>query len=216
MVYELGYTFYPGRRPSEPGFSRLDIVLSAIPSEQHFDPRFVRLSVSSRLFGIETLRIRYGWKSSNHYQVLAGQIHIEDKIGKTVEVFTYGGDLDVDASDLKSTHLKITSPAPIMGDFREHSAARIIAEESEILLAERRSAWEGKEEEYEERLANTDPRLLYYTCLISLQERIKRIHMGNPDEIQHVLGVIEEELQQNEAAMRSGGGVALVDIEEVL
>ena len=43
---DLGYVFSPGRRPSEPGFSCLDLVLRDTPTEEHFDPMYLRLLIA--------------------------------------------------------------------------------------------------------------------------------------------------------------------------
>jgi hypothetical protein len=195
MAQELGYTFSPGRRASELGFSSLKIVICIKPSHLHFDPKSVSLNVYSQASGTNSLTIQHGGGPESQYQVVAGPIHIEDKIGKVVAAVCFGGVLMIDASDPECTICTLSSPAPILGNFSEHSVARILAEETQILLAERQSAWEGKEDEYERRLGAIEPLALYYACLASLQEHLKKIHMLNEEESNRALAVIKAELQ---------------------
>jgi hypothetical protein len=214
MTQELGYTFSPGRRTSEPGFSSLKIVICIKPSELHFDPKSVSLDVFSQANGVNRLTIHQGGAPGSQYQVMAGPVHIEDKIGKVVTAFCFGGDLTIDASDPECTICTLSSPAPILGNFSEHSVARILAEETQILLAERRSAWEGKEDEYERRLGSIEPLSLYFACLVSLQERLKKTHLVNDEEQSRVMAVIKAELQQRATArqMEEGRAERLEDI----
>ena len=60
MVKQLGYTFSPKRRPSEPGYSRLDILITPKPSGLHFDPKSVTLTIYSEKRGLDLLAIHYG------------------------------------------------------------------------------------------------------------------------------------------------------------
>jgi len=210
MSQELGYMFFPGRRTSEPGFSSLKIVICKKPSGLHFDPKSVRLNVYSQATGVNSLTIHHGAGSVGQYRVVAGLVHIEDKIGKTVDAVCFGGNLTIDTNDPECTICTLSSPAPILGDYSEHSVACILAEETEILLAERRSAWDGKEDEYERRLGAVEPLMLYFACLVSLQEHIKKIHMLNEEESYRLLSVIRAELQQS--AMTPGELESLEDI----
>lgn len=202
MINELGYTYSPRRRASEPGFSSLRIVICIKPSELHFDPKSISLIVYSMASGINSLTIHHGGGPLSQYQVVAGPVHIEDKIGKAVDAVCFGGDLTIDTSDPECTICTLSSPAPILGNYSEYSVACILAEETEILLAERRSAWEDKEDEYERRLGAVEPLRLYYACLVSLQEHFKKIHLLKDEEQYHVLSVIKAELQQR--AMPAG------------
>ena len=217
MVKELGYNFYPARRPSEPGYSRLDILINPKPSELHFDPKSVTLTVYSEQRGLEILTIRYGWMLGARFKTAAGQVYIEDKKGKEVEAFTYGGELTIDSSDMAATRLTLISPAPILGNYSEDSVAAVIAEETQILLAERRSAWEGREDDYERQLGTIEPMALYYACLAALQDRMKPIHMGNDEGKYQVLGKIREEIRQSTRDSGLGAdGMALMRIEDIL
>jgi hypothetical protein len=215
MAQELGYTFSPGRRASEPGFASLKIVICIKPSELHFDPKSVSLNVYTQASGINSLTIRHGGGPASQYQVVAGPVHIEDKICKVVSAVCFGGDLTIDVSDPECTICTLVSPAPILGNFSEHSVARILAEETQILLAERRSAWEGKENEFEQRLGALEPLAVYYACLVSLQEHLKKIQMLNEVESHRVLAVIKAELHhraETAGQMEDGSAERLEDI----
>ncbi len=217
MVKELGYIFYPGRRPSEPGYSRLDILITAKPSGLHFDPKFVTLTVYSLHRGLELLKIHYGWRHGDQFRVAAGQIHIEDKTGKEIEAFTFGGDLSIDSNDPQVTRCTLVSEAPILGNYAEDSAACVISEETQILLAERHAAWEGREDEFEMRMGSAEPLALYYACLAALQDRLKHIHMGDDAGKYQVIGRINEEMHYfTRAAGQRTGEAAILRIEDLL
>lgn len=217
MVRELGYTFYPKRRPSEPGYSRLDILITPKPSELHFDPKSVTLTIYSERRGLDLLTIHYGWKLGDQFKVAAGQVHIEDKKGKEAEAFTYGGDLTINSSDPTATRCSLISAAPILGNYAEDFVVGVICEETQILLAERRAAWEGREDDFERRLGSADPLALYYACLASLQDRLKHIHMGDDFGKYQVIARINEEIRHYaSAAGLQGGKAALMSIDDIL
>jgi hypothetical protein len=171
---DWGYTFYPRTYPHSPGHPRLDITIPKTPTGRHFDPVTVHLLVRARpriaSSGVETIRIHHPWPYESHFQACAGRIIIEDRYDKKVEAFTFGGSLNI-LNQERDTKCVMESPAPILELISTSSIATVLAEESEILLAERRAERLPDIEAYEQKLANVSPFDLYTTCLETLRKK---------------------------------------------
>ena len=142
---ELGYLFWPKPYSHSPGHPRLDINVSESPSNMHFDPEEVHLSVvscSRRDYSrpIESLTIHHPWPHESECQVAAGTVIISDRKGKKVEAFTFGGILHI-YPNKTFTECCIESDAPILELIEYNPIVMTLVEEVEIILAKRRAAW---------------------------------------------------------------------------
>jgi hypothetical protein len=185
---DLGYVFSPGQRPSELGFSRLDLVLRDTPTEEHFDPVYLRL-LTAREGSANMDVIEHPWMGEKVLRVCAGPLDLVDRQNKRVELFAFGGDLSIETKD-QLTAAVFSSPAPILLLRAHESAASLLAQEAEILLAERCAFLESKPGEYDHRLALVAPLVLYRSILCAIQARLERLpHTGNElwMHFQHVL-----------------------------
>lgn len=172
--YDLGYTFYPPRYSRAPGHPRLDVVIREMPTELHFDPERVELPVVARDGSLEILTVVHPWTGVKTQRASAGRILIMDRLGKAARAFSFGGDIDIHSID-QQTICVIQSVAPILSLTIERSIEVILADEVEILLAQRRAAWANQEDQYEQKLAAVDPVTLYHACLNSLRARFKSL-----------------------------------------
>ncbi len=182
---ELGYHFYPKRYAHSPGHPRLDVVLSAKPSEEHYDPERLRVRVTSIHEGVEYITLHHPWHSkTTRYRMCAGRVTLWDRRGKEVAAFTFGGDLSIKPDEPGESHTTctLTSSAPIILLTGELTTPRMLAEEAEILLARRRAAWEPNKKGYEQRLASADPLALYTACLETLSETLPTSQEEQEDE----------------------------------
>lgn len=166
---QLGYSFYPPEAPYDFGHAQLKVVIRPEPTGEHYDPESLTCHVAGRS-GLEPLHVHHPWTLEQTYRVCAGHVTLDDRKGKQVVAFTFGGQLHIDAGPQR-TICRLTSPVPIL----HHSASeapleRRLSEEVEILLAERRAAWRD-EERFERRLAAADPEQLYWACLTALCEK---------------------------------------------
>lgn len=183
---QLGYNFFPPAAPHTVGHSQLKVVIRPAPTEAHYDPESLTCSVAGRFGGVEPLRVHHPWLLDTAYRVCAGHVTLDDRKGKRVTAFTFGGELHIEAADQR-TVCRLTSPAPILHHPRlEDSLERRLGEEVEILFAERRAAWLGAEEQFERRLAQADPLALYYACLTALGEKFD-CDVEREDDIDHAL-----------------------------
>lgn len=186
---ELGYIYYPDTDTISPGYPRLDVILRAMPSGQHFDPDSVRAPVvTPHARGIELLKINHPWYAGDQRRRLcAGKVIISDHKGKLVEAFTFGGELVIKAA-AEQTVCILTSPTPIlpleqtMVDMLPVDSATLLATEAEILLAHRRAYWLHQPAELEDRLAKLDPLMLYCACIAALEVKFSHPAMNDSDE----------------------------------
>jgi hypothetical protein len=201
MSMELGYVLYPRRRPTEPGYPRLDVVLRAIPSEEHFDPTQVLLTVVDPIQGVISLTLEHPCPRADTYRICAGPVDLIDRKGKHLDLFSFGGALQIEP-EAEHTLLVFTSPAPILLT-TESPLDRLLVEESEILLAERQAAREVTPGLYDQHLQEAPPLELYHAMLAAIQERYRHLPPSENDLIlkfKHILrmelAATEEELSE--------------------
>lgn len=194
---DLGYRFWPKRYPQSAGHPRLDINISSAPSEMHFDPKVVQLSIFTSIdrihsHRIEHLKIFHPWPYRSSYHVAPGMLIISDRKDKKVEAFTFGGTLQIDSSD-KYTKCMIQSKAPIIEINIASTTVMKMVEEVEIILAKRRIIWVQDVEEFEARLEKIPSLVLYSACLVELQTTIGHSHTRETSEIQDFNKLIVDE-----------------------
>lgn len=196
---DLGYVFLPSRRHSEPGFSRLDIVLRAKPTEHHFDPHTVRVIVAQE-HGPGYWMIQHPWSGNQSLRICAGQLDLIDRFDKRVEVFTFGGELEIDGSE-DYTSVIITSPAPILVFHTKESAASLLAEEAEILIAERVAEDETEPGRFDIRLVSVEPMSLYRSILSAIQARVLDLPRNTGEIWLHFYAILKEETRYLEESL---------------
>ncbi|BCX03381.1 MAG: hypothetical protein KatS3mg053_1319 [Candidatus Roseilinea sp.] len=184
---ELGYYLYPAARAGDPGYPRLDVNIFAAPTHRHYDTRVLHLPVAH--FGsVRQMDIRHPWHVA-HYRVCAGRITLRDFVDKPVVFFSFGGNAAVEVRPDR-THCTITSDAPILHLIEEEDAATLLGEEFEALLARRRGAWAGRQDQYESRLVKVEPVALYLACLNALRHALDE-HAHSADDgrtaVRHIL-----------------------------
>lgn len=171
---ELGYSFLPAAKPHDIGYAQLNVVIRPAPTGRHYDPEAVVCAVAVASSGVMMLRVHHPWILDTTYRVCAGHVRLEDRKGKQVTAFMFGGELHVD-SDAHHTLCRFTSPAPILEHSRERDTLEVLlGEEVEVLLAERRAAARNNDDDFERRLAAADPLSLYWACLAALRNKIDR------------------------------------------
>ncbi len=177
---KLGYCFYPKQDSHDPGYPGLDIFLRAAPTGQHFDPERVELTIAAvtlQRTGTERLTVHHGWHGMDHYTVYPSRVILYDRDCKKVEAFTFGGKVHI-APEAKLTTVSLVSPAPILNLVQKypHSIPLRLTSEVEALLAQRRAEWAQRDSNrFKLLLAETNPRTLYRSCLLSLYEKFMHL-----------------------------------------
>jgi len=187
---ELGYTLYPPRRPHEPGYPRLDVILRLTPTGQHFDPLKVHLDVATANQDVTCLAVEHPWSDKDDYTVCAGIVDLIDHKGKHLYAFTFGGALHIQNEE-EHTLLVLTSPAPILLP-AESPLDQLLVDEVKIVLAERQAIRGVEPGLFEKLLIAASPLELYHAISVAVLERYHRLHSSDDDlvlKLEHTLRV---------------------------
>jgi hypothetical protein len=173
---DLGYIFYPG--PSQFGEERFAVVLRPKPTNKHFDPEKVHLKVNTSL-GVQVLDIRYPWRQTSKTQLCLGHIRVFDRYQKFIDVFSFGGWVEITAVTTSSSQAAtdkttciISSPAPLLELTAGNSTAILLANEIDIQLAQLRARLNPRfPAEFDGKLAVIEPLDFYVSCLSALRKK---------------------------------------------
>lgn len=172
-LHTTGYRFAPSRYSPPLGYSRLEVIISARPSQRYFDVKALRLPTFDGRYFHQTQVTRHELSSAENLQVCLGPLSLEPYTGEALRAFSFGGVLQirVEEGDLVC---ELTSTAPI---FKLRSDPEItgslIAEELLDLLAEKQARLAGHEDELYSRLARIDPYQAFLASMVSLQKRLE-------------------------------------------
>lgn len=174
---QLGYCFHPPADPHDLGHPRLDVVIHAAPTGEHFDPESFICLVAAGDRSI-SLDVRHPWTQELTYRVCAGDVIIEDRDHERLKAFTFGGTLTINANSQRVVSC-LTSPAPLLEYSPQPTVLeQLLIDEANILFAERRATQD--EDAFAQRLAAADPVLLYRACLNALSAKFE--HFPAQDE----------------------------------
>lgn len=194
-----GYRFQPRLDPRSPGHQRLDVFLRAQPTQEHFDPERLWLTLtetgrSADMGPAGLVEMSHPWPGPASLRWTVGPIDLIDRRGKKVEAFGFGGSLHVESA-AEMTHVVLESEAPILELLDEGSFPYLLAEEVEIVLAELRGQARSGLAELETELGRADPLALYLACLSAIRARLSRIDRKGPPPYRRMLNAIDGELQ---------------------
>lgn len=169
---EIGYLFhFPKLGQTEHPF-QLDVFISSMPTEKHFDVYRLRLTVQNPHGRIENYSIVHPWHYSKEAAVCAGVVLLEDRNGKREEAFIFGGSLMIEVKELQ-TVCTLTSPSPILEISRAAPLDKLFIDEVQLLLAEYRVRFKAPLQ-FEEKLFDTDPFDLYIACLFRIADKFEQ------------------------------------------
>lgn len=163
---EIGYLFHYPTFDQPTGHFQLDVYVSSIPTEKHFDVQFATFSVKTSNDCIRSLTVTQPWNFEKNAEVCAGPIVLEDRKGKKVEAFSFGGRLNIESKELQ-TVCTLVSDAPILDISIASPMNKLFIEEVEIILAKSRADY-PEHLEFEKKLCAADPFILYMACLNEL------------------------------------------------
>jgi hypothetical protein len=191
---EYGYYFHSREHSDSPGHPQLDVLLRSVPTGKHFDPEKLSITVAPKHRGTEFLKVHHPWPGQEQYRACAGRVILQDRKGKKVEAFTFGGDLRIESEEML-TACVLTSPAPILERTGTSSIPELLAEETEIIFAERRADWEPDHSTFKDRISAVDPFTLYCVCLESLKEKFVRYPPIEDELIQQFVHFLDTEIK---------------------
>jgi hypothetical protein len=171
---KVGYLYhYPQADKPKDNF-RLDIFISSIPTEQHFDVLRAFVFAKTPTGRIERLKITHPWNYETTSNFCAGVVIVEDRNLKKKEFFTFGGKLEIVEQKLQ-TICTLESSAPILDISGATPLHKLFVDELEIILAEYKASYLNRRE-YEKLLCKTDPCKLYQACLKELSKKFEHLH----------------------------------------
>ncbi len=207
---KLGFLYhYPSLDHPTDKF-RLDIFISSVPTEKHFDVLHVILNIESQYGGLERFKITHPWEYQSPYRVCPGTVIMEDRKGKKVEAFCFGGNLVINKKD-SFTECFLSSPAPIL-EFDETNPMKVLLiEKVEILLAEYRAGYTN-DQDFEKDLCSTAPLDLYTACLTSLTSDLRSKAQKNDQDLQFLNYLHKEDYRLGMAGLIDSPAPGLDDI----
>lgn len=166
---KIGYlVHYPDTKHPTDKF-RMDIYLSSQPTEKHFDVLKVSIPVLSPQDS--NLKVLHPWEFEREFKACAGVVVLEDRKGKKVEALTFGGQLSIESRE-HQTICTLVSSAPILLASETAPLQSLFVEEVEILLAEQRAKGSPRTD-YQHKICQADPLLLYQACLNELNAKLE-------------------------------------------
>jgi len=172
VLPEIGYLYhYPNLDQPNDKF-RLDIFISSVPTEKHFDVQQVYIFIKTPAGTMEKTTVKHPWTYKKTANIYAGVVILEDRNKNKKEAFTFGGDLKIE-SQASQTICFLTSSAPILEINGTTPMHRFFVEELEILFAKRRAMYPNHSA-YEKLLIEADPLKLYLASLKTLIQKFEK------------------------------------------
>lgn len=177
---KIGYVYYYPKMDEPTEKFRLDIFISSIPTEQHFDVRRVHVFVKTQKGEKDRLIISHPWAFEKEADICAGVLIMEDRKGNKEEAFTFGGKLKIVEQE-QQTICTLTSSAPILEISGASPIHNLFIEELEIVLAKRQATFRNNLE-FEKLLCEAEPFELYQACLRELTEEFEKFPNKNREQ----------------------------------
>ena len=196
---KIGYVYlYPKMNEPMDKF-RLDIFISATPTEKHFDVLRARFQIKNLKGDIEHLTVRHPWTFEKAYDVCPGLIVMEDRKGKKEEAFTFGGKLTINIHEMY-TECNLLSSAPILEISAAAPVRRYFIDELEIVLAKSR-AQHPDSHEFEAGLCDADSLDLYRSCLKELVSKYEHFPKKDEDQLELLAYLHSQEYRLSAAGL---------------
>jgi hypothetical protein len=196
---KIGYLYHYPKLDHPTEKFRLDIFVSSVPTEQHFDVLRAHFFVKTAHESIARLTVTHPWNYEKSARVCAGVVIMEDRKGKKEEAFTFGGQLKIEGKE-QQTVCNLVSPATILEISRATSKYGLFIDELEIILAEQQARYRDRQE-YEKQLCGADPFRLYLACLRELIQKLESFQHKDENYQQLLIFLHSEEHRLEEAGL---------------
>ena len=165
---ELGYFLSHSEGTDPPSSYSLRIVIRDVPTEAHYDPEAILLSLLTPEQVVQRTKLTRHRHPAHERRIGPGPIHVIDRLGKQLVFYSYGGALHCEEEKDKSIFV-LTSSAPIleMGEDMNSFSTRLVAE-SEAHLAIIHADWKSNDAGFDQRLINTEPSALFQALLATI------------------------------------------------
>lgn len=173
----IGYLYHHPRLDRKDDLFRLEIFISEVPTEKHFDVLRTRVLVKEENGEIENLSIVHPWTFGPTASLAPGMIIMEDRKGNKREGYSFGGTLSIVTLE-DQTICTITSSAPILDLARTSPVKKLMVDEVEGLMAHYRATL-MPETHFSERLFVLRPIEFYLGCLLELDKKLEQLHASS-------------------------------------
>jgi hypothetical protein len=195
MTGDLGYHFGGKMHPSTLGCLQLDVNLYDRPTGQHFDPEEATFPVANQEGEIKRRVIAHPWRSVKAYQVCVGRTILRDRFNKTVEAFSFGGELAIEV-EKSCTECLLRSTAPIFELTDAHGLSMMFVSRFESLLGRKHAEWKDDDCGFERRLVGVDPTTLFVAALAAVARELEQTPtVSRGERFRHHLEAIHTAIQ---------------------
>lgn len=109
----LGYRLEPMSEHISSFYNCIVVRINARPTLKHFDPEWVSFPRITEHGYLDSMRISITWTGRATLPLAAGVVSVQDRKGKRVEFFSFGGQVELLRED-KAVVLQICSDAPLL------------------------------------------------------------------------------------------------------
>jgi hypothetical protein len=180
-VFELmkNWGYYPLAKshPESLGYTGLLVAIRHEPTGKHFDPQALHLHLRDESCSAKWRTLSWLSPLEGTGHVCPGAVTLEDRSGKEIQFFTFGGSLEMTSGSGEMVY-SLQSPAPVLELVApEETIPDQLAAETEELLGRIEVKWGEDEEGFRRRLAEVDPLQFYIATLGSILHHYEQIHI---------------------------------------
>jgi len=160
----FGYFFHPSSYSPPLGHAAVDVFLASSENGWYFPTQTAVFPVVQDK-GVGHVYLTHSWTMPHRdYSLAPGLFYIVAQDGDLVEGFSFGGNLTVDQNE-NEISCNLSSPAPFFDLADTTGLVEILVPEFEAELARLRAEWTGSDDEFDLRVAMTDPVALLIASL---------------------------------------------------
>jgi hypothetical protein len=177
LMKDWGYYPLAKPHPGSPGYSGLLVAIRKEPTSKHFDVQTLRLRLRDEYGRAKSRALIWLSPLEGTRHVCPGTVTLEDRSGKQVEFFTFGGTLETTSGSGEIVH-SLRSPAPVLElTTPEETIPDQLAIETEELLGRIGVKWGEDEEGFNRRLAEVNALQFYVAAVASLLPHFEQAHV---------------------------------------
>ena len=177
LIKNWGYYTLPKPHPDSLGHSGLLVAIRKESTGKHFDPQTLHLRLRDEYSGVRWRALSWLSPLEGPGHVCPGIVTLQDRSGKQVEFFTFGGSLEVTLEPEKMVY-SLRSPAPVLElTAPKETVPDQLAAETEELLGRIEVKWGTDEKGFSQRLAEVDSLQFYLATLGSILHHYEQAHI---------------------------------------
>jgi hypothetical protein len=177
LMKDWGYYPLAELHPNSPGYSGLLVAIRKEPTGRHFDPQTLHLRLRDEYGRVRWSSLSWLSPLEGIGHICPGKVTLEDRSGKRVEFFTFGGSLEMTLGPEEMIY-SLRSPAPVLElTAPEETVPDQLAAEVEEFLARIEVKWGKNEKGFSQRLAEVDSLQFYLAALGAILYHYDQVHV---------------------------------------